>query len=188
MKITGIILAGGLSSRMGKDKGIIQLDKDKMIEKIIHLLTPFCDDFLISANNNNYSSFGINVVNDKTKRIGPLGGIYSCMEENDSNLYVVMSCDTPNITDITIAKLFDNIEDFDVVVPERNERLEPLISLFSSNAVPKIKIEVEKENFKLQNVIRKLNYTILKIENNKETEKEFLNINTNEDLKKYYEN
>ncbi len=187
MKISGIILAGGLSSRMGEDKGIIQLDDDKMIEKVIHLMDPFCDEIVISANNENYTKFGLKIVKDKTERIGPLGGIISCMQENENDLFLVMSCDTPNISGLTIARLFDNLEEYDVVIPTINGRMEPLISLFSSKAIPKIKEEVIKENFKLQKVIKNLDYNTIELNENEETKREFLNINTKEDLKKYYE-
>ena len=115
MKTLGIILAGGLSSRMGEDKGIIQLDEYKIIEKIIYLIDPFCDELIISANNSNYDKFGLKVVNDKTERIGPMGGIISCMREGNSYLYLVMSCDTPNISNVTIAQLFDNLDDFEQI-------------------------------------------------------------------------
>ena len=96
MKITGIILAGGLSSRMGKDKSFIQLDEHKMIEKIIALIRPFCDELLISANKNKYKDFGYEIIKDKHKRIGPLGGIISCLNESSHELNIIISCDTPN--------------------------------------------------------------------------------------------
>lgn len=188
MKIKGIILAGGLSSRMGEDKGIIQLDEDKMIAKIIHLLEPFCEEIMISANNDNYHKFGLKVVHDKTERIGPIGGIISCMMEKISDYYLVMSCDTPNISGNTIAMLIDNIAKYDIVTPIINDKMEPLISLFSSNAIPKIKAEVEMKNYKIQKIISNLNYTTIHLESNEATKKEFLNINTKEDLKRYYEN
>ena len=187
MKTTGIILSGGLSLRMGEDKGVIQLDEYKMVEKIIRLMDPFCDKLIISANNSNYDKFGLKVVNDKTDRIGPIGGIISCMREENSNFYLVMSCDTPNISNFTIAQLFDNLNNFDVVVYKQNNRIEPLISLFSKSATGKMEEEVKNKNFKLQDVITKLNYNTILLEDNEKTKREFLNINAKEDLKKYYE-
>ena len=187
MKTTGIILSGGLSLRMGEDKGVIQLDEYKMVEKIIRLMDPFCDKLIISANNSNYDKFGLKVVNDKTDRIGPIGGIISCMREENSNFYLVMSCDTPNISNFTIAQLFDNLNNFDIVVYKQNNRIEPLISLFSKSATGKMEEEVKNKNFKLQDVIKKLNYNAILLEDNEKTKREFLNINAKEDLKKYYE-
>ncbi len=187
MKTTGIILAGGLSSRMGEDKGIIQLDEYKMVEKIIRLIDPFCNKLIISANNSNYDKFGLKVVNDKTERIGPIGGIISCMREENSNYYLVMSCDTPNIYSLTIAQLFDNLNNSDVVIFKIDNRIEPLISLFYKSAVEKIEEEIKHRNFKLQDVIKNLNYNTIFLKDNEKTKKEFLNINAKNDLKKYYE-
>ena len=109
------------------------------------------------------------------------------MREENSNSYLVMSCDTPNISNSTIAQLFDNLGDFDVVVYKQNNKIEPLISLFSKSAVEKMEEEVKNKNFKLQDVITKLNYNTILLEDNEKTKREFLNINTKEDLKKYYE-
>jgi molybdopterin-guanine dinucleotide biosynthesis protein A len=98
-----------------------------------------------------------------------------------------MSCDTPNISNFTIAQLFDNLNNFDVVVYKQNNRIEPLISLFSKSATGKMEEEVKNKNFKLQDVIKKLNYNAILLEDNEKTKREFLNINAKEDLKKYYE-
>ena len=91
MKITGIILAGGLSSRMGRDKALIQLDKHKMIKKVITLIRPFCNELLISANKNIYHEFGYEVIKDKHKRIGPLGGIISCLNKSNTELNLIIN-------------------------------------------------------------------------------------------------
>ena len=187
MITTGIILAGGLSSRMGEDKGIIQLDEYKMIEKIIRLIDPFCNELIISANNSNYDKFGLKVVNDKIDRIGPVGGIISCMREENSNSYLVMSCDTPNVSNLTIAQLFNNLDDSDVVIYKIDNKIEPLISLFSKSAVEKIEEEIRNRIFKLQDVIKNLNHNTVFLEDNEKTKKEFLNINAKKDLIKYYE-
>ena len=77
MDITGIILSGGKSLRMGQDKGLMSLDGKFMIEHVIDHIKPLCKQILISANQEEYHKFGYPVVRDEIKDIGPAGGIVS---------------------------------------------------------------------------------------------------------------
>ena len=61
---TGIILAGGQSSRMGKEKGLIQWKGKTLIENAIAILSPLCEHIFISTNNDHFDSFGYPVVGD----------------------------------------------------------------------------------------------------------------------------
>ena len=68
-----------------------------------------------------------------------------------------------------------------------DNKIEPLISLFSKSAVEKIEEEIRNRIFKLQDVIKNLNHNTVFLEDNEKTKKEFLNINAKKDLIKYYE-
>ena len=184
MKTTGIILAGGLSSRMGKDKSFIQLDEHKMIEKIIALIRPFCDELLISANKNKYKDFGYEIIKDKHKRIGPLGGIISCLNESSHELNIIISCDTPNISGKTILKLLQESKNYDITLPCYNNRCEPLIAVYNRNCVEKLELMANSSSYKLQTIINNLNSNIIHFEESDKVE-EFININSKKDLKKY---
>tara|TARA_B100000315_G_scaffold198040_1_gene189465 strand:+ start:71 stop:664 length:594 start_codon:yes stop_codon:yes gene_type:complete len=184
MKITGIILAGGLSSRMGRDKALIQLDKHMMIEKIIALIRPFCDELLISANKNKYKDFGYEIIKDKHKRIGPLGGIISCLNESSHELNIIISCDTPNISGKTILKLLQESKNYDITLPCYNNRCEPLIAVYNRNCVEKLELMANSSSYKLQTIINNLNSNIIHFEESDKVE-EFININSKKDLKKY---
>jgi molybdenum cofactor guanylyltransferase len=184
MKITGIILAGGLSSRMGRDKALIQLDKHTMIEKIIALIRPFCDELLISANKNKYKDFGYEIIKDKHKRIGPLGGIISCLNESSHELNIIISCDTPNISGKTILKLLQESKNYDITLPCYNNRCEPLIAVYNRNCVEKLELMANSSSYKLQTIINNLNSNIIHFEESGKVE-EFININSKKDLKKY---
>ena len=63
--ITGIILAGGKSSRLGSDKGIVNLNEKKFIEHILEAVLPNVNEVLIIANNDNYNNLGYKVIKDK---------------------------------------------------------------------------------------------------------------------------
>ncbi len=187
MKITGIILAGGLSSRMGTDKALIQLDKHKMIEKVIKLIHPFCDNLIISANKNKYHKFGYKVVKDKYKKIGPLGGIITCLNKSNTERNLIISCDTPNISKKTILKLLKESQNYDITLPYHNDRCEPLIAVYNRNCIEKLELMVNSSSYKLQSIINNLNSNIIYFDESDKKEKEFININSKKDLKRYFD-
>ena len=71
--INGYVLAGGKSSRMGKDKGMIIYNGKAIIEYIIEQLKPLVNKLVIVSNNFEYEKFGVEVINDLLKDIGPVG-------------------------------------------------------------------------------------------------------------------
>jgi len=80
-KITGSILAGGESRRMGTEKGLVDFRGKPMIAYAVDAFLPYCDQILISANNASYNYLGFQVVKDEFPDSGPLGGIYSCLKQ-----------------------------------------------------------------------------------------------------------
>ena len=79
MQVTGIILAGGKSSRMGEDKGLLLLNNIPMIQYIINVFDTLKIPVMIIANNDNYKQFHLPVYTDIVKDKGPAGGILSAL-------------------------------------------------------------------------------------------------------------
>ena len=62
--ISGFILAGGKSRRMGTDKALLTFQEEPLLLHMVKLITPFCDNLAISGQNADYSAFGIEMVPD----------------------------------------------------------------------------------------------------------------------------
>ena len=75
--ITGIILAGGKSSRMGEDKGFLKLNGKTFMSSIIAALNPIVGEIIIVSNNSEYDVFNLKRVADSMEDSGPLAGLYS---------------------------------------------------------------------------------------------------------------
>lgn len=108
MKYTGIILAGGRSSRFGSDKAIFEFQGKTMLKHSIDLLRPFCDRILISGDREEYFIYDYPCVPDRYKDAGPMGGICSCLEESETELNLVITVDMPLVTRDMIARLVMN--------------------------------------------------------------------------------
>jgi len=183
--ITGVVLAGGNSSRMGTDKGVMDLNGKKVIQHVIDALTPVVDDIIIIANNENYSGFGFPVYKDEIKDCGPLGGIYTALLKINSPKAVILSCDMPFVTTEFLSELIVQSENSDVAIPVHDGKFEPLCSVYSKNCTSSFKNSIDNNVFKLTDAIALVNVKQIILPATKEIENNFINLNTVQDLNKY---
>ena len=109
--ITGIILAGGKSSRMGTDKGFVLYKNKSFVQHIIEALQPLVTEIIIVSNNPDYDVFGIKRVNDIIENAGPLAGVYTGLHYSETENNLVISCDVPLINSETLTLLIDGVDD-----------------------------------------------------------------------------
>jgi len=134
--ITGIIIAGGKSSRMGTDKGFLMLDGDSFMSRIIKALKPLVTDIIIVSNNTDYDVFNLKRVDDIILDAGPLAGLYSGLYHSNTENNIVLSCDVPLINTTILKTLTIQVsEDIDVVQIESNHKTMPLIALYKKQCM-----------------------------------------------------
>ncbi len=110
--ITGVILAGGRSSRMGgNDKGLISLNGKPLYQHVIDRLRPQVEDLLINANRNQafYQESGIPVINDIiTGFVGPLAGMHAGLSHSATEWVVFAPCDVPMLPLNLVSQLWQS--------------------------------------------------------------------------------
>ncbi len=163
-EITGIVLCGGRSSRMGTDKGLCLLRGRPLIEHAIDLLRPFCSAIILSAPHDAYSKFECRVVPDVYPGIGPLGGLYSSLCASVTNFNLVIACDMPMVPAGLISMLMNQVEDYDAVVPCYNGRIEPLCAFYNKKLSEAFDHSVRNKKYKLQEIIQGLNVKLIDVE------------------------
>ena len=129
------MLAGGKSSRMGKDKGLIPFKGKSMILHSIDALKPVCSSIIIIANGHQYDHLGFPVYQDIIKNSGPLAGLYTGLTQSETNLNIFSTCDSPFTTTSFFSWLISQIEDCDAVVPSFKGRTYPLSALYSKSCL-----------------------------------------------------
>lgn len=148
--ITGIVLAGGKSRRMGVDKGLMLYWGRPLIQYSLDLLNNFCSRILISSNNPEYQSLGYEVITDKVTGAGPMAGIASCIELSKSAINIVLSCDMPLIEPVILHTLLKHIEGNTFVVPlDHLGRAEPLCAVYHLDSLPLMKQLIESNTFRM---------------------------------------
>ncbi|MEP2936152.1 MAG: molybdenum cofactor guanylyltransferase [Gilvibacter sp.] len=132
--ITGIILAGGKSTRMGSDKGFIPLNGKHFIAHIVDALKPQVSEILIVSNNNAYDHLGHTRIEDLIKDAGPLAGLYSGLNASKTINNIVLSCDIPLINPQVLALLTKSVPtNTDVVMVESNGQTMPLVAMYKTH-------------------------------------------------------
>lgn len=155
--ITGIILAGGKSSRMGSDKGFLKLNDKRFVLYSIEALKPLVSEILIVSDNENYDTFGYKRIEDIIKHSGPVAGIYSGLKASKTEYNLILSCDIPLIKTLILNKLIDAIDDTSEVIQiESNGKTMPLIALYKKSIAPTFKNALDNDERRLRTVLKSL--------------------------------
>jgi molybdenum cofactor guanylyltransferase len=183
MQITGIILAGGQSTRMGTDKAMLQIDGKTLLERAIEICSPVCHEIIISSNNSGHETFGYQVVPDEIKNCGPISGIYSCLQKSKNNWNFIISVDSAFVTEDFVQFLISETGEFDAVVPIHENGKEPLVALYHKNCLSVIQERIERKDYKMQNLLSVLNTKFTNVDSwVKKYPAIFKNLNRTEDF------
>jgi molybdopterin-guanine dinucleotide biosynthesis protein A len=184
MEITGIVLAGGKSSRMGKDKGLINLNGELMVNYSINTLKPICSSIIIICNNNDYDHLGYPVYKDIHKDCGPLAGIHTGLFNSKTDNNIVLSCDSPFVPTELLSHLIANSEGCDIVVPTYYKKIYPLTALYKKACIQTFEESLKQKKLKVKKTIELLSTNIVEFSSDMEyvNDKIFTNINTLADL------
>jgi molybdopterin-guanine dinucleotide biosynthesis protein A len=144
--VTGIILAGGKSSRMDLNKSTLKINGITIIERITKLLKKLFPEVLIVSNETNtYSFLGLPVYEDIFKYKGPLAGIHSGLLHSKCKTNFIISSDLPFITDELIKYIIDYKTDKPVTVSRATGFIQPLAGKYSIDCLPVIEEILNQE-------------------------------------------
>ena len=177
---SAILLAGGQSSRMGQDKGLMTFQGRPMIKHIIDTVSAVTDQIIIITGNEEYKQFGYPIYPDLLANKGPLVGIITGLSVSESDKNWVISCDSPYVTQELLYQLMEELEGFDAVVPNHKGKVHPLIATYQKSALNHLKEQLALDNLKLMVANAALNVNYYNADDF--DAENFKNINTKEDL------
>jgi molybdopterin-guanine dinucleotide biosynthesis protein A len=132
MTITGIVLCGGRSTRMGRDKGALPFGADTMLEHITRVLRPLTDRVIVVGRRDQSAS----TVHDAVEDHGPLEGIAAGLASSTTDLNLVVACDMPLIKPAVLERMVDQIGDNDVCVAIVDGHASVLCGVYRSRIAP----------------------------------------------------
>jgi molybdopterin-guanine dinucleotide biosynthesis protein A len=178
--ITGIILAGGKSSRMGRDKGTVLLHGVPMIEHVLRTLRQVTDSVIIIGPKLIYQNIGCDVFEDIYPENGPLGGIFTALTYSQTERNLVLSCDIPFVDVDTLQIICNHKTEYSIVVPEYLGQVEPLCAIYNKSLLPAVENALKNDELAMRRFVSCMPHENLAFDTTELNP--FRNINTADEL------
>lgn len=181
--VTGVILAGGRSRRMGRDKATLEIDGQTLFDRILAMLQGIFSQVLIAGDRPDLATAQIPCVPD----IYPgsaLGGLHGALKAAATPWVFVIPCDLPYPDERLIRLMLDYREGHEVVVPRTPQGLEPVFALYHKTCLSLMEEMLRRGDYRIYDFypqvrVHQLDVQILPAD----WQRALLNINTPEDLR-----
>ncbi len=185
--MTGIILAGGESSRMGTNKAFLRFGGTSLIERVLNVfMAQFDQTIIVTKEPERFKDFRVRVVKDAVDARGPLAGIYSGLLHSRSDHSFVAACDMPFLNPRLIAYMVEVAGNFDAVVPRVGELTEPLHAIYHRRTLPLMESSLHGDDRSVSQIFDQLRVRYLsdhEITYYDPQKRSFMNLNTPEQYK-----
>ncbi len=168
MGVGGYILAGGGSTRFGRDKALVEVGRMPMIVRMSELVRSVTGQMKVVAAPGKYEAFGVEIVEDRWPGAGPLGGIITALEDAARSAVrpewnLILSCDMPFLTQEWLAFLGERTarSEAQVVFPQSASGPEPLCACWQTDAAAKLRSGFERGVRKVMDGIALLRAEVL---------------------------
>src|SRR5277367_1946225 len=145
-RVGGFILAGGESSRMGRDKALLELDGEALIVRVTRLLESLADGCAVIGDCIRLEGLALRIIGDEYPGAGPLGGIVTALKASSAEWNLIVACDLPYLKrewlEILIGRAVQS--DAAAVVPMNERRAEPLCAMYRKRAETSIRAALER--------------------------------------------
>lgn len=180
LNLTGYLLAGGRSSRMGTDKALLELDGETLIERGVRTLSAVCADVWILGGTLDLDRFG-QVLPDRLPGAGPLGGIVTALEHTATEQNVILAVDMPFLTSDVLQTLRGAAarSGSPAVIAVSAGRPQPLCGVYAKRLLPVLRQELDAGRGKIMSALLAAGHLE---EVHFADEKPFRNLNTPEEL------
>jgi molybdopterin-guanine dinucleotide biosynthesis protein A len=139
VRCAGAVLAGGLSSRMGRPKAWLSFEGIPLLQRVVERLGQvFSEIVVVGAEGQELPETGRLVVRDGRPARGPLGGLEAALGSVSEPALVAVSCDAPFLQPPLARRLAELAADFDVAVPRWGGRLNPLLAAYRTSLRPAV--------------------------------------------------
>ena len=188
MAISGIVLAGGRSSRMGLAKATLRLGGTTLIERVLAVLSELSEELIVvGENDTRFTGLNVKAVRDIFPDRGVLGGVYTGLQAAGQYRSVVVGCDMPFLNLELLHYMTEQAEGYDVVIPRVGSYLEALHAVYSRDCLAPIQRKLREGNLRLVSFFSEVRVRYIEAEEIARFDPEhlsFFNINEPADLER----
>ncbi len=139
--LAGVVLCGGRSTRMGRDKALLDIAGRPLVLRVADRIGRACHPVLLAPGRRGLGGLGHGLVEvaDAEPDAGPLGGLVAALEASPHRLMAAVAVDLPFASPAVLALLASSCGDADAAVPRTDRGLEPLHAVYARTAVPALR-------------------------------------------------
>ena len=192
--VTGVILAGGQSRRMGQNKALMRLGDEPLIVHVIHQIESVTDELLLITNEPDlYTDLGLKMYADILPDMGALGGLHAGLTYAANSTVICVGCDMPLLQPNLLSYLTTLLGDYDAVVPcvqaaDRSANVfQTLSAVYSKRCLPPIDAMLAASELRVHALYNRIDVRIVEPHEWQAFDPRglsFFNINTPEDFEK----
>lgn len=182
---TGVLLAGGKSTRMGRDKALMEVDGKPLLLHGVERLRPHVRELLVVGDPRKYGGLVPGVLPDEIPGMGPLGGIVTAMGAARFDRLLVLAVDVPGVNERLLERLTRELpEDADALVPRHGGSLEPLVAAYHRRCLPAFMQQMMASRLSMHGALEHVRTAYLDIDPGQDgwPEDLFRNLNKPDDL------
>jgi molybdopterin-guanine dinucleotide biosynthesis protein A len=184
--VSGVILAGGASSRLGINKALVRISGEALIERVVRSLEPLVGEILIvSGKARPFEGLGLRCVADIYAGAGVLGGLHAGLSRMKGRYALLVGCDMPFLSNALLRYLISLREGYDVVMPRVGHLYEPLHAVYARTCLPTLSKRIAAGERRIRRACRGLRTRYVEAERIAALDPEglsFFNVNTQDDL------
>jgi molybdopterin-guanine dinucleotide biosynthesis protein A len=154
IEVTGVLLAGGKSRRMGEDKRYLVVGGQTLLERGLAVLRSIFQEVLIViAQDSPPLGVDARVVRDLVPDCGSLGGLYSGLSQATTPYIFVVACDMPFLDQAVIAQFTNRRATADIVMAKLAGRLHPMHALYGKRCLQTVEQMIRARQLKIQEMV-----------------------------------
>ena len=188
--VTGILLAGGRSRRMGKDKRFLYVGEESLLSRSQRILRSiFSTVYIVIAQDSQSLDADVPVLRDLVSQCGSLGGLFTGLKNAETSHVFLASCDMPFLSPKVIQFLVTQKETVDIVIVRNDEGLQSTHALYSQKCLPMIADMIRRGSLRIRDLVNHPDLGVRVIDG-KEIQtiepgsRSFVNVNTPADLER----
>jgi molybdopterin-guanine dinucleotide biosynthesis protein A len=182
-EVTGAILVGGKSRRLGRDKVLLHYEgKPLALHQHELLESIFPRVLLIGHPRPELEALGLTCIPDIIPDMGVLGGIYTALSTASTPDVFVTGVDMPFLTPSLISTILSHRHNADAVIPKGPRGLEPLCAVYSKTCADTLKLSLERGTLKVMAALDSLKVVSPEVVPGDGDQDPFININYPEDM------
>ena len=152
--VTGVLLAGGKSRRMGEDKRYLVVGEQTLLERGLGVLRLIFQEVLVViAQDSPPLDLNTRVVRDLVADCGSLGGLYTGLTQATTPYIFVVACDMPFLDPAVIVQFMSRRASADIVIAKLAARLHPMHALYGKGCLPAVEQMIRARQLKIQEMV-----------------------------------